>query len=354
MPLYADNIRAQAAERLKATESLTMNAYRGKVTGDGIIRNTFVHGDLQIARGAVVANCRIDKGVTLIVEEGAQLIDCHFHPYMCASVDKAMPVVINIGKNTVCYKVWFSEDCAVGNDCTLYWTAIGSARWDFGCDKAPDGNTIGDGCIIYKGYITGFKERERNDSYTGVSLGNHSIVWEGKLTANSGSQKIGDNAVICSYTEMLQHLLNKTMPANVSTDYRIPRVLNHGSEFPGICAYHTDVIMGDNACITVCHTMHSSFEKVKEPSRFEFGNNVHLCTAENERRGNNAPQLFAHSCKVGDDVTICLTGQAWYHGCVPIRNIEIGSHSIVRVRANRDNTFKGSDIRIPANSTALL
>ena len=38
------------------------------------LESSFILGDVQVAEGAQVIGCKIDKGVTLIVEEGARVI----------------------------------------------------------------------------------------------------------------------------------------------------------------------------------------------------------------------------------------------------------------------------------------
>lgn len=338
-----------------ANKGNPLNSYHGTVTGKGTVESSFILGDVQVAEGSQVIGCKIDKGVTLIVEEGARVIGGSFHAYYGSNEHATYPVTVRIGKNVQIAGMWTGEDVTVGDNSVLFWVQIHGCRQDYEAATKTDGVVIGKDCVIYRSYIR--SESPTNDAglKCKITLGDGAFMWEGRLTASEGSIQVGNDAVLCSYANACKILFKGMAPTMLNQDFsQIPDYIGNVSMFAGIGCLRNNVVIGDKFYVMANTSLQKAYDKLKDPY-IKFGDSVSICDTDRRERGESTPNLSVHRMEVGDNVTLAFTGDGWYRGNMPYRQITIGRNTTVRMCPHRgDNTYMGTETRIPANAVALL
>lgn len=338
-----------------ANKGNPLNSYHGTVTGKGTVESSFIIGDVQVAEGAQVIGCKIDKGVTLIVEEGARVIGGSFHSYYGSNEHTTYPVTVRICKNAQVAGLWTAEDAIIGENSLLFWVQIHGCRQDYAAEIKTDGVVIGKDCVIYRSYMRSEEPNNEGGLKCKITLGDGSFMWESRLTASGGLIQVGNDAVLCSYANACKIIFKGLSPTMLNQELsQVPDYIGNVSDYSGIACVRNNVIIGNKAYIMANTCMQKAYEKLKDPY-IKLGDSVSICDTDRRERGESTPQIAVHRMDVGDNVTLTFTGDGWYRGNMPYRQLAIGRNTTVRLCPHRgDNTYLGTETRIPANAVALL
>lgn len=354
-PRIIDAIRQQVDAAYIENRVSTLNAYRGSVTGNGTVECSFVLGDIQAAENSLVSCCRVDRNVTLIVEEGAKVIGCSFHPYYGQSDEKAYPVIVRICKNALVAGVWTGEDVVIGENSIVYWSQIHCTRQDYGGARKSDGVTIGKNCVVYHTYLKSEDPETDTAMKCSVTVGDNAFVWDGRLTAECGELNIGTDVVVCSYANACRILFKGLLPKMWNQDFsRIPYSFQNTDESSGISCKCNKITIGAHCYIMPGVVVMRAYDKLKNPN-VVIGDNVYICDTDNRERGETTPHLSVYNMEVGDNATLTFTGDGWYRGHIPYRKLYIGANTTLRLCPHRgDSTYLGTETRIPSNAVAII
>lgn len=112
--------------------------------------------------------------------------------------------------------------------------------------------------------------------------------------------------------------------------------------------------MGDRGSIFMSLYVTHAYEKLKDESSFTFGDDVVMVTGATSHHSSSVPSIYAHSFKVGNKVTLCVTGEGWYSNNCPYRVVDIGDNSLIRMQIRRDGQLMGPDIRAPKDAVVVI
>lgn len=352
---FARAIKHEVEERLSSTSSHQLNAKRGTITGEGLVRGSYIYGNVQIGKDAVLANCIVDQNVTLIIEDGAKVTDSGFHPYVTPSDSMLHPTEIRIGKNSVVARVYISLPTTIGADCTIAWCGINMNRHDYNINVGPEGIEIGDNAVIYWAYLDTCKspEQPRQTRVCKCTIGKNLFIQKGKLSSVDGALEIGDNCIICDANDILACISGKIHPWLTPYDVQPIERMRNINDVDGLWCHGTNTTIGNNACILMDLGLQGSYEKMKDGA-FVFGDNALFLTGTSNHHNNSTPYLYAHTFRTGKDTTLCATGDGWYASNYPMRDVQIGDNSLIRMQVHRDGQLVGSDIKAPNDAVVVI
>jgi hypothetical protein len=175
----------------------------------------------------------------------------------------------------------------------------------------------------------------------------------GKLRADNGSITVGDGLVICDFDHSQECLANTIDITAGPVDCTVLEGIRGSEDSDGIRATNTDFTIGSKGCIMVDLRVERAFEKLKG-GYVKFGDNAILITGSTHHHSTSTPSLYAHIFDVGDNATLCITGEGWYANNHSLRDVYIGDNSVIRMQVLRDGQLIGPDIKAPNDSTIVI
>ena len=336
--------------RLAYAAAHNLNSVRGEIAGEGAVQNSFVLGKVTVCKGAVVANCIIDDKVTLIVEEGARISDCSFHPTLLDG--KAVPVFIIVGANSMLFYTWSGESFECGSNTVIAYTKIHEMGVSYRMLQA-DSIVIGNNCILYGSYV------HSNDdvdcpAHTKITIGNNAIIWHAGFVAHRGETLLGDDITICD-TNTAFKLKHGKLRALKVTELESPNIETILGSFQipvRVDVHNMSFTAGKNLYIGATVSMQHAFDKIKN-GFVHLGDDVNVVRQSKDGRDDNTLQLNVHQFNAGNRVTLVCDSESWYSSRDPERYVEIGDDCTVILTVNNGG-FKGLDKRVPSNSIVTL
>ena len=352
---FAQTMRQLIKDRLLETLPRQMNAKRGTITGEGTVRGSHILGDVQIGKDAVLANSIVDQKVTLIIEEGVQITDCAFHPYVNHHNSETVPTEIRIGKNSAMSRMYISIPTVVGENCTIVWGGFNLNRQDYSAQGLPEGVEIGANAVMYNVYLDANKGRDPKtaDTLCKCKVGQNAFIVKGKLKAINGMIELGDDSVICDCQDILACIQGTLKPVLTPLETQPIEIFRNAGDMDGLCSVNTDATIGKQSCICMDLYLEGAFEKTKRGS-FSFGDKTVMMTGTINHHMTTAPTLYAHTFKTGESTTLCATGDGWYSNNFPLRDVEVGDNSVIRMQVRREGQLIGPDIKVPKDSVVVI
>lgn len=360
MPELRNKLRARTD--LIATYAAThqINSVRGTIEGEGTVRNCFVMGSITVAKNALVANTIIDKQVELIVEEGASVVNCSFHPY---SHDREnLPVKIVVGKNCTLLYVWASEDFTVGENGIMAICQINDIGTIFRGATVSEvdnikGIAIGNNSLIIGTFLNARSNRDDGADAI-LKIGDDAVLIMARVMATDGAVRIKDRATICEYDYALRLIFKTDIDREINNltenAHNIVEMISNVRVKSGFGAVHINVNCGDDMYIGCPIGLHGAFDK-HGIGNCIIGNAVNIVTSVpcDAAHTRSETTINVHDLHIGDRANIVTEGENWYSSGMPHRCITVGSDTTLIVNAGSES-FDGIDKVIPANSLAKL
>lgn len=352
-----DAIDSVVATRQRETAAHQLNSKRGSITGEGSVTGSYILGSVQIAKGSHLSNSIVDSDVTLIIDEDVNITDCSFHGYMRQFKSDCVPTTIHIKKGCKMARVWFSMSAEIGENSRVMWACFNCNRQDYEVYDQPNPAIIGENAVIYNGYIDAanrYKGSEE-ESHGGCTIGKNLFMFSGRLVADGGQATIGDDFLVCNDNEAWA-LIRNTFTASFGRPEVpvIEDVRNRCDCMDGIGMFGADLNVGNNGSVFLMISFAHAYEKLKDRSTFTFGDNVIIIAGSTAHHSSSTPNILAHDFKVGNDVTMCVTGDGWYANNSPYRTVDIGDNSLIRLQVRRDGQLVGPDVKTPRDAVVVL
>lgn len=350
-------ISTAVTARQEETREHSLNSKRGVITGEGSVTGCYVLGNVQIAKGAHLSNSIIDDSVTLIIDEDVKITDCSFHGYLRPYKSDCVPTTIHIKKGCHIAHVWISMSTEIGEDSSILWACINANHQDYDTRDQPSPAIIGPNAIIYNGLIDASNSYKGDEEqrHAGCTIGKNLFMLSGRLYAEGGTITVGDDFVVCDYMEAWSLIRGKLSIEGGPYDTHMMDVLRNRIEnFDGISVFASNMTIGNSGSVFARFWFTHAYEKLKDPSTYTFGDNVIMLTGSTAHHDSSTPSIFAHSFKVGNNVTICVTGSGWYANNTPYRTVDIGDNSLIRMQVRRDGQLLGPDIKAPREAIVII
>ena len=347
--------------RQNETVEHQLNAKRGTISGEGTVTGSYILGNVQIAKGSHLSNSIVDEDVTLIIDEDVNITDCSFHGYMRQSKSDWMPTTIHIKKGCKMARVWISLSAEIGENSRVMWASFNNNRQDYETLDQPSPIIVGDNAVIYNGYLDAANRYKGNEEegHGGCIIGKNLFMFSGRVVTDGGQATIGDDFVVCNDFEAWALIRNKFTASFGPADVPVLDALRNREDggmdsFDGPGIFGADLNIGNNGSIFMMISFAHAYEKVKGPSTFTMGDNVVIIAGSTAHHTSSTPNILAHDFKVGNDVTICVTGDGWYANHSPYRTVDIGDNSLIRLQVQRDGQLVGPDVKAPRDAIVVL
>ena len=352
---FAESIKRGVDDRLTGTAHHLLNTKRGQVTGEGTVRGSFILGSVQIGKNSVLANSIVDQKVTLIIEDGVKITDCGFHPYILHERSQLVQTVIRIRKNSVIAKAYISIPTDIGEGCVMDWVGFNLNRQDYNTEGPPEGITIGENCVMHYAFLNAVKgsDPKKAETVCKCTIGKNTFIHRAKISAINGSISIGEDSVVFEASDITECIRGQITPAISPFDSQPMDRLRNVNDMDGLWAADANITIGNKACVLMDLLIQGAFEKIKD-GYFSFGDGalfLHSCA---NHHSTSTPCLYAHTFKTGKNTTLCATGDGWYASNYPLRRVEIGDNSLLRMQSHRDGHLIGSDLKAPNDSIVVI